>query len=422
MTNIKNLHLSLDHNLLKEKLINTPNSLIIQDLDGVCMGLVKDPLNRVIQWDYVQAVKKMNGHFFVLTNGEHIGKRGVNNIVEKSASSAQEVKEKGYYLPGLAGGGVQWQDSFGNVEHPGISEKELKFLANVPNIVREKLTTFCKNNCSFFSTEEINHIIDAVILDNFVSPTVNINTFYEKLTDHNAIYINLQNEVKLLMDELLSQAEKEGLKDSFFVHYAPNLGRDDDGLEILRPATETDSGTTDFQFMVTGGIKEAGVLFLLNHYYYLHTGEYSLGKDFNVRKAPKNQGELLNLVLDNFDPQKMPFIMGVGDTVNSTVMEQDGKKIVRRGGSDRNFLQLIQNIGDQFNIDNAVVYIDSSGGEIKNRKPVKLGQNGEKTIVLEGPGDNQDYEEPLKLNVIFPKGHQQYCKFFIDIANSRKSV
>ena len=104
MTNIKNLHLSLEHNLLKEKLINTPNSLIIQDLDGVCMGLVKDPLNRIIKWDYVQSAKKMKDHFFVLTNGEHIGKRGVNNIIEKSASSAQEVKETGYYLPGLAGG------------------------------------------------------------------------------------------------------------------------------------------------------------------------------------------------------------------------------------------------------------------------------------------------------------------------------
>ncbi|MGY6531072.1 MAG: glucosylglycerol 3-phosphatase [Cyanobacterium sp.] len=420
MTNIKNLHLSLDHSLLKEKLINTPNSLIIQDLDGVCMGLVKDPLNRFISWDYVQSVKKMNNHFFVLTNGEHIGKRGVNNIVEKSALSAQEVKEKGYYLPGLAGGGVQWQDCFGNVEHPGISDKELKFLNGVPDIMREKLNDFCTNNCAFLNPEEIKNIIDAVILDNFVSPTVNINTFYEKLTNHNSIYIQLQNEVKLLMDELLNQATKEGLKDSFFVHYAPNLGRDDDGLEILRPATENDSGTTDFQFMVTGGVKEAGVLFLLNYYYYLHTGEYPLGKDFNVRKAPKTQGELLKLVVDNFDPAKMPFLVGVGDTVNSTVMEQDGKKIVRRGGSDRNFLQLIQNIGDKFNIDNAVVYIDSSGGEIKNRKPIKLGKNESKTIVLEGPGDNLDKEEPLKLNMVFPEGHQQYCQFFNEVAHGRK--
>ncbi|AUC61451.1 glucosylglycerol 3-phosphatase GgpP [Cyanobacterium sp. HL-69] len=421
MTNIKNLHLSLEHNLLKEKLINTPNSLIIQDLDGVCMGLVKDPLNRIIKWDYVQSAKKMKDHFFVLTNGEHIGKRGVNNIIEKSASSAQEVKETGYYLPGLAGGGVQWQDCFGNVEHPGISDKELNFLASVPHIVREKLTDFCIKECNFLSPKGINNIIDAVILDNFVSPTVNINTFYEKLTDHNSIYINLQNEVKLLMDELLSQAEKEGLKDSFFVHYAPNLGRDDNGLEILRPATETDSGTTDFQFMVTGGIKEAGVLFLLNYYYYLHTGEYPLGEDFNVRKAPHTQEELLSLVVNNFDPEKMPFIVGVGDTVNSTVMEQNGKTIVRRGGSDRNFLQLIQNIGDKFNIDNAVVYIDSSGGEIKNRKPIKLGKDGEKTIVLEGPGDTLDKEEPLKLNMVFPQGHQQYCKFFCEVANSRKT-
>jgi len=420
-TNLKELSLSLNHDLLAQKLINTDNILLIQDLDGVCMQLVKNPLDRIIDWEYVKATKKLAGNFFVLTNGEYIGHIGVNKIVEKASSYPQEAKDKGYYLPGLAGGGVQWQDCFANVSHPGVTEKELEFLANVPKIVHEKLVSFCANFCPFFDTEETKEIIDAVILDNFVSPTVNLNTFYEKLLPHNSLYIKLQKEVELLMNDLLDLANSQGLGDSFFVHYAPNLGRDSDELEILRPATENDSGTTDFQFMLTGAIKEAGVLFILNHYYYLTTGIYPLGKDFNVRKAPRKQEDLLDLVVNNFDPKKMPLIVGVGDTVNSQVEEQNGQQIVRRGGSDRNFLQLIQNIGNVFNIDNAVVYIDSSQGEIKNRKPVKLDKIGNQTIVKEGPSDSQDLEDPLTLNIVFPEGYKQYCQFFINFANQRSS-
>ncbi|MEA5470090.1 glucosylglycerol 3-phosphatase, partial [Spirulina sp. 06S082] len=39
---------SLKHDELAQVLTQTKNLLIIQDLDGVCMGLVKDPLTRVI--------------------------------------------------------------------------------------------------------------------------------------------------------------------------------------------------------------------------------------------------------------------------------------------------------------------------------------------------------------------------------------
>ena len=76
--------LSLDHQELIRVLIEKQNILIVQDLDGVCMGLVKDPLTRKIDRRYLEATKSFDRHFFVLTNGEHIGRRGVNRIVEKA--------------------------------------------------------------------------------------------------------------------------------------------------------------------------------------------------------------------------------------------------------------------------------------------------------------------------------------------------
>ena len=221
------------------------------------------------------------------------------------------------------------------------------------------------------------------------------------------------------MDEFLAIAEVEGLGDSFFVHYAPNLGRDEQGLEIMRPATMEDSGTTDFQFMLKGAVKEAGVLFLLNYYYFSRTGEYPLGKDFNPRQVSFHHDDLLKLVRDNFAPEHMPMIVGVGDTVNSQVTIENGDKVVKRGGSDRNFLQLIQDIGRQYHTDNVIAYVDSSQGEVKNRKQVKISYVNDTPKVEEGPEHPDDVDEPLKINLVFPKGYQQYCDFFMNIANHR---
>ena len=83
-TQLSDRSLSLDHQRLTQMLVQTENILIIQDLDGVCMGLVKDPLTRVMETKYIHAVKALGEHFFVLTNGEHIGQRGVNGIVEQT--------------------------------------------------------------------------------------------------------------------------------------------------------------------------------------------------------------------------------------------------------------------------------------------------------------------------------------------------
>ena len=115
----------------------------------------------------------------------------------------------------------------------------------------------------------------------------------------------------------------------------------------------------------------------------------------------------------------MPRIIGVGDTVTSTMFVEDGQAVAKRGGSDRNFLHLVQDIGRQFNTGNVVTYVDSSGGELKNRKALKIEQQGGRSMVVEGPGDPRDTTDPLTLNVVFPDGYQQYCQAFQTAAAQR---
>ena len=417
MTKLHQSSLSLNHEALINILATQENILIIQDLDGVCMSLVKDPLTREIERQYLTATKAFDGHFFVLTNGEHIGRRGVNRIVEKAFDDSELVKQQGLYLSGLAGGGVQWQDRYGKVNHPGVSDAELAFLEAIPQKMEASLREFFQQYDSRFTSEQLNAYIHATVLDNKVSPTINLNVFHDVLAD-SAIYSKLQKAMARLTQNLLQEAETMGLNNSFFVHFAPNLGRDELGLEIMQSASENDSGTTDLQFMLRGAIKEAGVPFILNHYYYLRTGNYPLGKDFNSRKAPHSKVELLALVKDNFDSKLMPRIIGIGDTVTSKGETNGNQLIFRRGGSDRGFLELIQAIGEEFETENLVLYVDSSGGELKNRKPLKL--NEQKTEVVEGVGDARDTEDPLTLNVVFPGGYRQYTKVFQEAASRRK--
>ena len=417
--------LSLNHQALTKILAETENLIVIQDLDGVCMGLVKDPLTRVIEPRYLQATRAFDGNFFVLTNGEHIGKRGVNKIVERAFSDSNLVKQQGLYLPGLAGGGVQWQDRYGNISHLGVSDAELAFLEQVPKKIEAHLRKLFAQNQHGLTNQQIETSIQATVLDNKVSPTANLNVLHEILDEDSYTY--LQQEIKNLTEALLKKAQEQGLKDSFFIHYAPNLGRDAAGLEIMQPAKGKDSGTTDFQFMLRGAIKEVGVLVILNHYYYRQTGNYPLGKNFNARQAPHKHQELLNLVTANFDPAIMPTIVGVGDTVTSKAETNSDRLKFRRGGSDRGFLELIQAIGREFNKGNIVTYIDSSDGEVKNRKPLKLetvtiDNNGTPQTVLkvvEGPGDSRDTNDPLTLNVVFPQGHKQYIDVFTVAARFR---
>ena len=409
---------SLDHQAWIDLLATTEDILLIQDLDGVCMELVQDPITRTIDRDYVKATTSFSDRFFVLTNGEHIGKRGVKGIVERAFGDPALVKQQGWYLPGLAGGGVQWQDRYGQVFHPGVSEAELAFLAAVPQQIEAMLKAFFAQHSHSLTPEELERCIKATILDNKVSPTINLNVFYGILKD-SQLYLQLQQVMKKLTDNLLTKATTQGLGNSFFVHFAPNLGRDEQGLEIMQDATASRSGTTDLQFMLRGAIKEAGVLFILNHYYYLKTGSYPLGKEFNSRQAPHSQQELIKLVKAKFAPQYMPIIIGVGDTVTSQAGEQSGVLVFKRGGSDRGFLELVQALGREFERDNLVVYVDSSAGEVKNRQALQL--NPEQTEVIAGIGDPRDREDPLTLNLVFPGGYQQYTQAFKQAAIARSS-
>ena len=415
--------LSLNVDKLAQVLVNVDNILIIQDLDGVCMGLVQDPLRRVIRREYVEAAALFSPHFYVLTNGEHIGARGVNRIVEQAFGYDSYLKRQGRYLPGLAAGGVQWQDQFGQVVHPGVSDRELDFLHAVPQQIGDRLHQFFKHHPDELEPELLQTCIEAAVLNNIASPTANLNRFYEALRDRPQVYAKLQAEMQVLMTQLLEQAQQQGLGDSFFVHYAPNLGRDEQGIEIMRPATDDDSGTTDFQFMLRGALKEAGVLAILNHYYYQRTGSYPLGESFNARQAPHHLDDLVALVKQTFDPLQMPVMIGVGDTVNSQVRQQDGRQMVSRGGSDRNFLHLIQTIGQAFHRGNIVTYVDSSQGEVKNRRAVQVqpaSESGDRPAkVLQGPCDPEDLDDPLTIDVVFAEGHDQYTALFQQAAHIR---
>ena len=117
----------------QKQLISSKNILIIQDIDGVCIPLVKDPMTRKLDSKYIYAVKEFAEEFFVLTCGEHEGPRGVNRIIERSLRSTTEPKNKELYLRGLAACGVEYQDNNGEISFEGVSEKELNFLSKVPS-------------------------------------------------------------------------------------------------------------------------------------------------------------------------------------------------------------------------------------------------------------------------------------------------
>ena len=216
------------------------------------------------------------------------------------------------------------------------------------------------------------------------------------------------------MAQLLNDARSGGLDDSFFVHLAPNLGSSDNEIgERLKPASQADAGTTDFQFMLKGAIKEAGVLVILNHYYFRKTGNYPLGESFNARQAPNGLDALVSFAREHFDPYLMPRIMGVGDTITSSRQGVGPDSGQLRGGSDRGFLTLVQKLGEVFSSDNVVVFVDSSGDEIPRPGVRKTAGARSQSILnfvdLEGITDPDD---PLALNFVFPGGHRQYTEFF----------
>ena len=399
-------HLTPDQ--LLDELSDVGDLLIVQDLDGVCMQLVNDPLTRRMDPNYVTAAAQLEGQFMVLTNGEHEGRRGVNRLVESALGDPATARRDGLYLPGLAAGGVQRQDRFANLDHPGVSAEEMAFLAAAPQRMEALLVERLPGLLPTCSSAEIQTLASTAVLDTQVSPTINLNGVFAQIPTDVPRQQALQTMLEELMQQLLDEATAAGLAESFFLHVAPNLGRDPSGRERLKPASQGDVGSTDIQFMLTGSIKEAGLLVLLNRHLERRHGTAPFGEGFNVRTAPHDPNALLQLVKDRVAPEQMPLLIGVGDTVTSTP-SSDGQQWLR-GGSDRGFLTLLQDIGVWCNQANRVVLVDSSHGEV-DRPSLANGQ-------LEGISDPDD---PLQLDVVMPGGPEQYIAWFRELAQRRGS-
>ena len=393
---------------LLEELTSVEDLLIVQDLDGVCMQLVKDPLTRRMDPGYVNAAADLRGSFVVLTNGEHEGRRGVNRLVESALGDQVRPDQQGLYLPGLAAGGVQLQDRFGQLSHPGVSDAEMAFLAAAPQRMEQLLLERLPAELPGVSPEQLKTLAQQSVLDTQVSPTINLNGVFALVPGDVPRQRRLQQMLADLMEQLLQEADAAALEGSFFLHVAPNLGRDADGRERAKPAAAGDVGTTDIQFMLTGSLKEAGLLVLINQHMARRHGVFPLGENFNVRTAPRDHGALLQLAQERLPMERMPLLVGVGDTVTSTSTD-DGSGWLR-GGSDRGFLTLLKALGDCSHQPNRVILVDSSHGEV-DRPSLTDGR-------LLGISDPED---PLELDVLMPGGPAEYISWFQALAQRRQA-
>ncbi len=392
----------------KEEVINTiineQNILIVQDLDGVCIPLVQDPLQREINKEYVKDVSRLREKFAVLTCGEHEGKRGVNRLVEKALDSKTTAKENGFYLPGLAACGVEYQDRFSNLSYPGLKDNEINFLAEVPKMMRSMLTNELKKFLPNLLNEKRNKLIDVAVCDTRFTPTLNFNEIFSYVKNDFQKVKDLQLIMGKIMNDLLEESKNFGLDNSFYLHLMPNLGIRD-GREIMKYSTQNEFGTTDIQFIINGAIKEAGLLFLLNKYIANKTGVYPFGENFNVRNAPKTHAQLIKLCRDKIPHEQMPLIVGVGDTVTSVKDNQDNSWL--RGGSDRGFLTLIQRLGESYKKDNQVVFVNSC-----NEQVLRPRINGTDMKGVSDPNDD------LKFNMIINDGPKEYIEWFKQLASN----
>jgi len=393
---------------MKEEVINTiineQNILIVQDLDGVCIPLVQDPLQREINKEYVKDVSRLREKFAVLTCGEHEGKRGVNRLVEKALNSKTTAKENGFYLPGLAACGVEYQDRFSNLSYPGLKDNEINFLAEVPKMMRSMLTNELKKFLPNLSNEKRNKLIDVAVCDTRFTPTLNFNEIFSYVKNDFQKVKDLQLIMEKIMNDLLEESKNLGLDNSFYLHLMPNLGIRD-GREIMKYSTQNEFGTTDIQFIIKGAIKEAGLLFLLNKYIANKTGVYPFGENFNVRNAPKTHAQLIKLCRDKIPHEQMPLLVGVGDTVTSVKDNKDNSWL--RGGSDRGFLTLIQRLGESYKKDNQVVFVNSC-----NEQVLRPRINGTDMKGVSDPNDD------LKFNMIINDGPKEYIEWFKQLASN----
>ena len=379
-------------------ILNEENILIVQDLDGVCIPLVQDPLKREIDKEYVENVSKLRDKFSVLTCGEHEGRRGVNRLVEKAFNSRTKARENGFYLPGLAACGVEFQDRFSNSSYPGLNNNEINFLEKVPSMMRSMLTNELKEFLPNLSNETRKQLIDVAVCDTRFTPTLNFNEIFAYAKNDLQKVKDLQLIMEKIMNNLLKNANKVGLENSFHLHLMPNLGLKN-GREVMKYATQNEFGTTDIQFIIKGAIKESGLLFLLNKYIFNKTGVYPFGANFNVRNAPKTINKLTELCRDKIADDQMPLLIGVGDTVTS---EKDDKtNSWLRGGSDRGFLTLIQRLGEAYKKENQVIFVNSCNDQVSRPRVSETHMHGV-----------SDPKDDLRFTMIINDGPQEYIKWF----------
>ena len=392
---------------LEKIILSSQNILFIQDIDGVCIPLVKDPMTRKLNKEYIFAAKKLDKEFFVLTCGEHEGERGVNRIIERSLGSKFKPKQDGLYLRGLAACGVEYQNNKGEINSEGISKEELDFLANVPQIMRPKFRLIVKELFPNMDDNLINFHMKKSICDTRFSPTINFNSLFE-ISENNLKKIKIQLYFQKMMNEIISIGESEGLRNSFFLHISPNLGSKN-GVEILKESKKNDIGSTDIQLLLKGAQKDSGVLFLLNKFIGDRKGKKPFGENFNFRDAPIEKNEKIAFCKKYIQPKDMPLIIGVGDTITSNQIRKS--KSFSRGGSDRSFLEFIQLLGYEFGIKNNIIFVDSSYGEVFRPSTKETG--------LKGITDKYD---SLKFDIIFQDGPEEYINWFTKIAHKRYQI
>tara|TARA_Y100000589_G_scaffold178803_1_gene169370 strand:+ start:881 stop:2101 length:1221 start_codon:yes stop_codon:yes gene_type:complete len=394
--------------ILNKKILENENILLIQDLDGVCIPLVKDPMKRKLDKDYILAAKLFKNEFCVLTCGEHEGERGVNRIIERSLKNSFNPKKEGLYLPGLAACGVEFQDNEGNISFQGISKKELDFLSKVPILIYPRFKTIVKKFFPNMEEKTIEYHASISICDTRFSPTINFNSLFEIIGSDWEKRFFIQKEFHSMMNEIINLADNENLSNSFFLHISPNLGKINE-KEIIKYSTKNDIGTTDIQFLLQGAVKDSGVLILLNNFIEKKTGIKPFGQNFNFRDSPKSLEDKISFCKNFIQKKDMPLIIGIGDTITSQKNLKD--KCYSRGGSDRSFLELIQRLGQEYNNQNFIIFVDSSSGEVFRPSTKKTGLNG--------ITDKEDY---LKLDLIFQNGPAEYINWFINIANKRYRI
>ena len=388
----------------QEIVIKSKSILFIQDIDGVCIPLVKDPMTRKLESKYIYAAKNLEEEFFVLTCGEHEGQRGVNRIIERSLNNIIEPKEKGLYLRGLAACGVEYQDNSGNISFEGVSKEELDFLSKVPNLMRPSFERIVRKIFPNLDQVGINKHASKSICKTRFSPTINFNSLFDLVQDDSYKRKIIQKSFEDMMNQIIYKAESQGLKNSFFLHISPNLGSNN-GNEIIKLSTKNDIGSTDIQLLLKGAVKDSGVLFLLNKFIEEETGKAPFGRNFNFRNSPKTIKEKVDFCKKNIKSKDMPTIIGVGDTITS---QKISNKSYSRGGSDRSFLELIQLLGKEFRSNNKIIFVDSSSGEVYRPSTKKSGFEG---II--------DEEDNLKFDMVFQNGPKEYVEWFTKFVRNR---